>query len=936
MKCFENWKETTNDETIARLLELFSQFQVDINETERILLGSSRPFGMSNSVEGGTRCSKSGKPFFDAHEIALREIFGARYDGFRDSFVMRSSVHEDKETLSELFYQMLIVSGGLFDASEPDSIKAFDLHSVANYLYFDWVCCNILSVIKNEFKAAYERGELGLDAIEEFCEGNPAYTGLFVGILVRSERGMEFIYRLATYMSVENRHTLFCAVFDHADRACLMQMFKYAELDGDMLSELYEALPYAEYVAELDGETKQELLDSVLGGDYLRYIAEDTHTFFFVAAALWALDKAGYDKFISNALESADINTVRAAMYSASHFSRNIGEYLGVIFTHELEFEDYAIILDFYEPSECDAYNEAIVDRLLSVLDRLPKNGVLYQENDKFAFSRGLTSHEIIGHLADIYEYSHDARIPTALFEKLNKLNVMGKLEWLYEFGDMDNSDHRKLVLSLLTSKSLGKWQAVAFINNTDFMLRVSDMETILKLLRSKSEATRFIVLTEAARSRYAREIAAELANMHGCVAQQAARDLTAFIDKGYTIAACGGEVSKKATPPELASVLADPPVSREFEPISTEKLKELFDGFNAFAERNADYEYVQSYKGLVKLGESFGMCGETAEDLHEYEYYELVSRFDSFPCGDELYELVRNTLTDEEICDFVFAVKCISLGRPDLYSAVHAGKTCGAIEFLFNNDHSETVRSIAVETIYATTALADYDLRLEFAVFIAEAGNSDYALKAAAEIVLVCLENGYVSNVNNAVYVAAFLSEYKFVMTKCFMNLYEAGKITDEFAEYLIEEGVIPVFAVSDIKDGGFASDGESYDRLSAFIDGYLDRIVVNETKRYILPETGTDAVISYSGKFKGAKAYMSALRALRGLNYTEKLFGTKSCTLSKILRDTVASDNDSYENFEKECDGLDITKSELEFGMSINGAFKEHSQKYISKKFV
>lgn len=895
------------------------------------------------------------------HEKAFRGVIPAYFDDYIS--IYRSHLNDDDIWLDRKTFMVYVcLQYGVVDPN--------DFATVANFagaginVTYSWPTYAPDSA--DTFKDCIMRLKDGDEKLIEFLDKNPIYLRYFLPLMC-SMQNEKFSRALNGYVQSAGledtmRIDVFKEMLQSSDAKALLGFLD--DIDGNnyhRFKALNEAIHSVFWCSALASKEIVSILRDAANCNFEKYLTADFRRTYNFAVTYKRLYKDEFKTFAFEVIKSGGDRARYALLYLLDAKDIN-GEYAKEIFSRKLTLEELSFF-DNKVGGDMDVSAIPIAfENLFGILTAMDKINYHFKVDDDVTFAREVSKATIVSALGDIAVKSDNAEYIKRLDGIYDTLKEEAQACYLKTVGDKTGLDTRLCAIKFLKTDN---YCAQKYFDGKNIKLDYQEAVMVSDYLKSKKEYIKSNIIKLYLGSKdcdkitqyllsckedFKKAVGEEMQKSSGKVD---GKKLEKKTQRFYWGDECVFIVEK---PDDEISKLAKRQIGvKPLKSISHKRVKDFFEAIKDFIQVHKDYEYQSDYsEGLAQFGSSF----------NRLKGAERGSRFDAYPLGEEIRDLIKDNFTQEEIAGIIALVTCVeNKFSKKTYSAICGNKPFGDPDK--NYDYVKSLdkgywadtneyrivcsldMSIAEEllsqelwlaSIAAFTqekALNEYkdkddlddeddeddeeDMSYKYPLFY---GN--FAVEASDDIEVLEILLHY-----NCILIEAGVKEG--VSLDLVIKAYEYGLISQELARYsILKHGYIGEQFEPD-SEFYVLRENYKYPKFKALIIDFVDNALEIEFNRGSL-ETPYSNLLARTHRLLGMEKFFKAIVALRGLTWQRSPFGTaKDDLLSHILKCCVKAQDDNYEKFVEFVKKYDITDDELVKSTLFNPEFVDYTAKYL-----
>lgn len=865
-----------------------------------------------------------GKSFITKFNKELAELYPNTYEILKDKILS-----DDNYGYSHLLTDTLRLEHGYYNYKDLSTIKNipkgmfwWDTEYAKWYFYYKGI----------------EEGYFTFEDVKNFLDNNMEYFDLLVPMF--TEKGQEKEYEYLSLL-IENakledniRYTIFKKTFESNSISCVRYFVdKIIERNYFRHKALKEILQiYCNYNSKLESKKIIEIIDDGLNYKCEKYISKEyTYNYVFIKTLKqYRVDK--FNEYVKDVLLSNNDKAIIAALSFFTYQRRNHKEEISFqdlmpyIINKDLSFEQLSYFPIFENMTFNKQQAKSLFDYLLPYYDKMDKVNYHFKMTDDIPHAQDLSKTHMIRNLSTLAFLIDNKDIYNLLEQRTT---TMGE-EALSHFIDTlkDKIETRKYTIQLVKSEN---YYAKKVYEKSNIVLTFDEAVLVSDYLKTKKESVKRQILGEFYKSKDNQKIANYLINCK--------EDYKVTIGKEL-LNKLGIKETKELKEKEeinvkelIKSFYKNTKVKFiKVKNISYNKVVNFYEKLNNFIDKNKDYEYsIKFSDSTYTFGTRFIKFAYNINDSYEY-----------YPLGKELKDEFTNFFTEEELVSLVHYI--IDVVDDDMDNdKYYKDKTSNYLKIISKSYAFEMSQLLMKMFLYEFVNKKNL-INMIASIYVNEhdfISNHSYGILRISNILetLTKLEDKESLNCWGYLIIKSFENNKKIVNWDVFAKLVENDILDFD----LIRNYVFNVNHRRDIflqryndskKTLSFGSSNYEYPKFKKYMLQFLDEAVDAELNRGSGDTKYSNYITSVS-EFYGIKTFLKALNASRSITLVRGSYfwGTaKNENISRILKNTVKIDTDTYEQFEKLVNEYSFTKEELIKACLYNTTYMDYIDKYLN----
>lgn len=854
--------------------------------------------------------------FLDKYRNDLKKIFPKSFDLFE------SKIKSSYIILTRLLIDTILLENGYYDPKNLNSINNIpyyeDFYDRHYSYYVDW----------RFYAESLNRKYITMDDVLTFIEENPIHFRFLLPLIVNkgSVKEYEYLNKRIQDAKLEDNIRLF--IFENILRSNNVDCVRYFvnEIKKNnyfrfkALKELNSIT--GDYYTNIDIKKCIDIFEDAYNYNYEKYLNLDFQHNYYFLKRLKQFDDNNFKDYLKLSVKKGNVKARRAAfavtMYRKEKEYYYFEDLLPIIALTELELEDFSLFPIIDTKKIEGKLADKLFNKFLSFYDDMDKVNYHYKMDSDITFARDISKLNMIRNCLSLAIKSVNKNNIKLLDERVQTMNDETLAYYLDSAKDYTKLDIRKEALVLLKTDN---YSCVKFYNKLNINLTYDEAVTVSDYLKSKKENIKKDILNEYLKSNDKVKISEYL------VASNVDYKVSIGLEMQQKLG-IKKEITLVKPIDKINEILKENIDLIKLKSIDYKSVNKFFTKLKNFIEQYKNYEYKLPYSdNVVTLGSRFSYINQGSSHC-----------INDLPLGELLAKEFKNLLTDEE---YVYLALDLYLAK---YSEDYYLK-------LFKKDNKKLKYYKGLLTTYEYTVA-----NILVPILIKEYVDEETVLKIYLSVVLkdkeFDLDERYIDRNSLSVIVmmcknhktlylwkyllALFLSldRYLRIDLEVIMMLFEHNMIDEEIIRYYIIKHCS--MNTLTFKTGSLYINRNNfkYPKFKEFMLNLVDEAINVELNRGS-SDTIYTKLLHNSFEYYGVKHYLASLYAIKGLTLVrgDTLYGTdKNVCISRILKNTIKLDSDTYDEFVSLVKKYKLTKEDLIKGCLYNQSFIDFTDKYLN----
>jgi len=700
---------------------------------------------------------------------------------------------------------------------------------------------------------------------------------------------------------------------------------------------LKDACAYYYEDSSLDIKVNIRVTEDAVNFNYAPYINKGFRENFYFLIKLKVFSKDNYNMYLEKVLKGDNKLAKLAALYSLKNYinegPNNIlfEDYIDLINEINLDYQDVSIFSRIDNSKFTKLQAKLFFDKLYYLFKNMKKVNYHFYKNDDLFIATDANKVFITEELSKLALVIDDEDYYNQMDLVIDKMDIDSQAIFLQNLSDKTSIDKRTLAISFLKSDNYNGLKAY---NKANISLTYDEAIKVSDYLKSKKETVKKNILSAFYNSEFNKQIAEYLisSKVEYKVAIGEELQEKLGLKKKETTYLTNLEMPDI----EVENILSNYNNNYSIELVDIEKVKDLFNQFNDFIEKNKNYEFQSTYGFSNTIGTNFYPLKRNDDYIYVIEDY---------PLGLEIKDKFSQILSNEELINLFIELSAI--GKDGVKYFEYFPKEKKRFEYLKTLYNTYLLRFTREVLLAFINEFANKQEVLKLYIHLMENHNKSTAFRNERGSRTVELD-GFVRTAYNVsddeclklwryIYAYSIRNElYSNASIQVISKLFEKDMISYEFLRYFVLKRISHLGGMVTRKDNVYylKSDKVVCPKFKNAIFKLINEAVNAELSRGSEDTLYTQFVRSCA-EFYGASTYLRALVAIRNLTLVRTNFfyeTGKNVMISQILSMSVKDANDSYDEFVKFIEGNKITKKELIKACVYNSSFIDFIDKYLN----